>query len=221
MSEPHSPDAAYQPVWARSAAGKAGGSRDPSFKRLILNLIVIGVVAAIVAFFAAPGVAFFGIRAAAEAGDVAGLSRLIDFDAVRASLRPQISRRPEIMTPPPSFMQDPIGAVRRQFEQTVAPVVPGAPSVDAYLTPSALLVLTSGEGRSEAPPTAEASAVALQGAPWPQPAFWSVNRARLAVQSQDGQRTIFTFERRGPFEWKLVHIGLPDASLAIPGAASR
>ena len=221
MTDPASDPIEYRPVWAREAGRKVAASREPSFKQLILNLIAIGVVAAVIAFFAAPAVAFFGIRAAAEAGDVAGLSRLIDFDAVRASLRPQISRRPEILTPPPSFMQDPIGAVRRQFEQTVAPVVPGAPPVDAYLTPSALLVLTSGEGRSDAPPTAEATAVALQGAPWPRPTFWSVNRARLAVPSQDGSRTIFTFERRAAFGWKLVHVGLPDEGVAAPAAMSR
>ena len=215
MTDPASDQIEYRPVWARDAGRKAAASREPSFKRLILNLIVIGVVAGAVGFFAAPAVAFFGIRAAAEAGDVAGLGRLIDFDAVRASLRPQISRRPEVLTPPPSFMQDPFGAVRRQFEQTVAPVVPGAPPVDAYLTPSALLVLTSGEGRAEAPPTAEASVVATQAAPWPRPTFWSVNRARLAVPSQDGSRTIFTFERRAAFEWKLVHIGLPHEGVAM------
>ena len=215
MSEPHPAEPAYQPVWTRDAARKAALSREPSIKRLILNLIVVALTAAVVAFFAAPAVAFFGIRAAAEAGDVAGLARLIDFDAVRGSLRPQVSRqaasRPQILTPPPSFLQDPIGAVRRQFEQSVTPVLPGAPPVDSWLAPDALQVLTAGEGRAAAPPTPEAAAaVTAQGAPWPRPAYWSVNRARLAVTGQDGSRTVFTLERRGPFEWKLVHIGLPD-----------
>lgn len=203
---------AYQPVWARAAARKA--SREPTFKALILNILAVAVVAAVVAFFAAPAVAFFGIRAAAEAGDVAGLSRLIDFDAVRASLRPQISRRPEVLTPPPSILQDPIGAIRRQFEETVAPVVPGAPPVDAWLTPSSLLVLTAGEGRADAPPSAASSAIAVQNPPLPRPTYWSVNRARLGVPGQDGSRTVFTFERRAAFEWKLVHIGLPDGVAA-------
>lgn len=213
MSETdHRTTEAYQPVWARSAARKA--AHGPSFKGLIVNLLAVAAVAAVVAFFAAPAVAFLGIRAAAEAGDVAGLSRLIDFDAVRASLRPQISRRPEILTPPPSILQDPLGAIRRQFEDTVAPVVPGAPPVDAYLTPSALMVLTSGEGRADAPPTAAASAIAQQNPPLPRPTYWSVNRARLAVPGQDGARTVFTFERRAAFEWKLVHIGLPNGGAA-------
>ena len=36
-------------------------------------------------------------------------------------------------------------------------------------------------------------------------------RVTLAVTDEGGSRTVFTFERKGPFEWKLVHIGLPAA----------
>jgi hypothetical protein len=34
--------------------------------------------------------------------------------------------------------------------------------------------------------------------------------------------TLFTFERKGPFEWKLVHIGLPDgvSPVAAPVATA-
>ena len=49
-----------------------------------------GEVAAVIAFFAAPAVAFFAIRSAADANDMAGLARLIDYGAVRQSLRAQI-----------------------------------------------------------------------------------------------------------------------------------
>ena len=34
----------------------------------------------------------------------------------------------------------------------------------------------------------------------------------MAVSDEGGSRTIFTFERKGPFEWKLVHIGLPEGA---------
>ena len=46
----------------------------------------------------------------------------------------------------------------------------------------------------------------------PAPVYWGVNRARMAVSDEGGSRTIFTFERKGPFEWKLVHIGLPEGA---------
>ena len=113
-------------------------------KKVFGNLVLVAIALAVVSFFAAPAVAFFGIRSAAQSDDVAGLQRLIDFDAVRASLRPQLSGRPEAMTPPPSFMNDPIGAFRRQFEEVAAPQ---GPNPDAYLTPDAIDGLTRAEGR--------------------------------------------------------------------------
>ena len=184
-------------------------------KRLFGNLVVLALAAAVVAFFAAPAVGFFAIRSAAEAWDVQGLTRLIDFQAVRKSLRPQLSGG--VQAPAPSFLEDPIGAVRRQMERN--PVL-NAPDVDAYLTPAAISALTRGEGRyashrsgAAASPTGE-----TVRKPWPRPVFWSVNRARLAVEDQGGSRTILTFERRGPFEWALVQIGLPDG--ATPPAAA-
>ena len=115
------------------------------------------------------------------------------------------------MAPAPSFLEDPIGAFRRQIEQN--PIL-RQPDVDAYLTPAALDALLKGEGRYASQRTSAGVAPASERSrkPWPSPAYWSVNRARMAVTDQGGSRTLFTFERRGPFEWKLVHIGLPDGT---------
>lgn len=191
-------------------------------KSLIGKLFATAVLAAVVAFFAAPAVGFFAIRSAAEANDMAGLGRLIDFPAVRQSLRPQMGGRPEAVAPAPSFLEDPIGAVRRQLQ----PQAPGvAEAVDAYLTPAALAALTRGEGRY----ASQWSRLPAEGGVYgtqsrvealvlPRPVYWSVNRARLAVTDDGGSRTVFTFERRGPFEWKLVHVGLPEGA-APPVAA--
>lgn len=188
-----------------------GGNEDAFVKRLFGNLVLAAVVVAVLSFFAAPAVAFFAIRSAAEANDVAGLARLIDFNGVRQSLRPQLAGRPEAMAPAPSFLEDPIGAFRRQIEQN--PIL-RQPDVDAYLTPAALSALLKGEGRYASQRTSAGIAPASERSrkPWPSPTYWSVNRARMAVTDQGGSRTLFTFERRGPFEWKLVHIGLPDGT---------
>tara|TARA_R110002167_G_scaffold123524_1_gene302544 strand:+ start:1159 stop:1764 length:606 start_codon:yes stop_codon:yes gene_type:complete len=175
-------------------------------KRLFGNLFVIALIAAVVSFFAAPAVAFFAIRGAADANDAAGLERLIDYGAVRQSLRPQLSGNPAARAPAPSFLEDPIGAVRRQLE----PAVAGAPDPDVYLTPAALAALSRGEGRYASQRTGPAAAGIEASDPMPKPVFWGVNRARMAVTDDGGSRTVFTFERKGPFEWKLVHIGLPD-----------
>jgi len=188
-----------------------GDNEEAFVKRLFGNLVLAALAVAVLAFFAAPAVGFFAIRSAAEANDVAGLSRLIDFGAVRQSLRPQLAGRPEAMAPAPSFLEDPIGAFRRQFDQQNP--LQRQPDVNAYLTPAALSALLRGEGRyanqrtqAATPPGAKVKK------PWPRPAYWSVNRVRMAVADQGGSRTLFTFERRGPFEWKLVHIGLPEGT---------
>lgn len=179
-------------------------------KRALFNLFLLAVAVAVIGFFAAPGVAFFAMRSAAQSNDVNGLSAVVDFDAVRRSLRPQLEDRPESQVPPPSFLQDPVGAVRRQFEDATRP----APDVNAYLTPAALAGLTRGEGRYASersrPGAAALPAETLNDAPWPRPRYWGVNSARLAVADEGGAETIFTFERRAAYRWVLVHIGLPD-----------
>ena len=182
-------------------------------KKLFGNLLLLAIIVAVVSFFAAPGVAFFAIRSAADANDVAGLSRLIDFAAVRQSLRPQLSGDPAALAPAPTFLEDPIGAVRRQIEQA-RPAA--AVDVDVWLTPAALGALTRGEGRYAAQRTRIPAAVTVN--PTPEPVFWGMNRARLAVADEGGSRTVFTFERKGPFEWRLVHIGLPEG--VAPAAAA-
>lgn len=174
--------------------------------KLLFKLVLTAIMVAVVAFFAAPGVAFFAIRSAGDANDAAALSRLVDFGAVRQSLRPQMGGDPRALAPAPSFLEDPIGAVRRQFEQNPAVRLP---DVEAYLTPHALSALTRGEGRLASQRSAE-GAEPSTGGPMPSPVYWGVNSARMAVADEGGSRTVFTFARKGPFEWKLVHVGLPE-----------
>ena len=178
--------------------------------KLLGRFIVTAVVLMAISFFAAPGVAFFALRSAAESNDVAGLARLVDFAAVRQSLRPQLDGNPAALAPAPSFMEDPIGAVRRQLEQA-APAA--SPDVDAHLTPAALAALTRGEGRYASQRTGgtlPSPDATTTGGPMPRPVYWGINRARMSVTDEGGSQTIFTFERKGPFEWKLVHVGLPE-----------
>lgn len=186
--------------------------------KLVGRLIVFLFVLAAISFFAAPGVAFFALRSAAETNDAAGLARLIDYSAVRQSLRPQLDGDPAAFAPAPSFMEDPIGAVRRQIEQAATPPAVG---VEAYLTPAALAALTRAEGRYASQRTGgplPSPDNTTTGGPMPRPVYWGVNRARMSVTDEGGSDTVFTFERKGPFEWKLVHIGLPDGVAPVPVA---
>jgi hypothetical protein len=184
--------------------------------KFVGRFIVAFIAVMAISFFAAPGVAFFAMRSAAETNDAGGLARLVDYAAVRQSLRPQLDGNPAAIAPAPSFMEDPIGAVRRQIEQAAAPQ---APDVEVYLTPAALAALTRGEGRyasQRATGPQPSPDETTTGGPMPRPVYWGMNRARMGVTDEGGSQTIFTFERKGPFEWKLVHIGLPDGVAPAP-----
>jgi hypothetical protein len=186
--------------------------------RAIANLLVLAIVVAGAAFLSAPMFAFYALRAAAQSQDVQALSELVDYPAVRSSLRPQLSDRPEATAPPPSFLEDPIGAVRRQLEQQ-NPAVRG-PDVNAYLTPDAILGLTLGEGRyaSQVMAPSANESPAESSAPAPRPRHWGMNRARVAIIDAGGSETLFTWERRGPIQWKLVHIRLPEGATPVAQA---
>ncbi len=182
--------------------------------RLIRNLLLLAVILAGVSFFIAPVVAFYGIRSAADARDEQGLVRLIDFAEVRRSLRPQLGEgNAAIVAPAPSFLENPIEAMRRQFEQVRPAAV--RPNPDLYLSPAALAALTRGEGRNASRSVAVSPD---RRDPLPRLAYWGVNRTRLAVRGPSRAQTIFTFERKGPFDWRLVHIGLPPAEPTVLAA---
>ncbi len=182
--------------------------------RLIRNLLLLAVIVAGISFFVAPVVAFYGIRSAADARDEQGLVRLIDFAEVRRSLRPQMAGNPAVVAPAPSFLENPIESMRRQFEQ-VRPVA-ARPNPDIYLSPAALSALSRGEGRA----ASRGLVVAEPREPMPRLAYWGVNRTRLAVRDEAGVQTIFTFARTGPFEWTLVHIGLPPVTPTAAAGAT-
>ena len=172
-------------------------------QRFLTMILTIAVIAAGVSFAAAPGMAFFALRSAADSEDVQGLAQLVDYDAVRASLKAQVAGSASIA--PPSFWQDPIGAITN----AVTPLAP-EPRVEALLKPAALAALTRGEGWS-ALKAKKADPSVKSADPWPSVQFWGVNRTRLAIASaQEGwSETVFTFERKGVFTWRLAHIGMP------------
>lgn len=178
-------------------------------KRVLPVLLVLAVLGAGVSFVVAPLVAFGALRSAAQAEDVAGLAKLVDFDQVRASLAPQLDSKPGVQAPPPSVLQDPLGALKRAIEpMTQAVQPPAGPKPDDYLTPRAMTRLTEGAGREAF--RSPAAGETVERSTSPKLAHWGVNRTRLQVGTASNGVTTFTFERRGPFEWKLVHVGLPS-----------
>jgi hypothetical protein len=174
--------------------------------RPVLALFLIGLAVAGVVFVVAPVFAFRAVRSAAEFGDVQALGTLVDYNAVRQSLRTQIRPASAERAPPVDLLHDPIGALRRAWE----PASPQA-DVNPYLTPESLAALT--EGRRAPSAVKPTPGEGLFGGPVPAVLFWSTDRVRLGVAdpARSTRRTIFTFERKKPFTWRLVGIRLPEA----------
>lgn len=187
--------------------------------RFFSSLLGILVFGAIIGFFGAPYYGFFALRSAAQSNDAQALVQLVDYEAVRGSLRDQVSPGAPPPGPPPSVWQDPIGALKRSLEPMTA-----SPTADSYLTPQALSALTRGEGRDARRAPAGDAYRRVLSPPYPAYSYWGPNRARLSVRS-DGGATVFTWERRALFTWKLVHIALPSVEdgttvTAQPGPAA-
>ena len=181
--------------------------RPPRKSRPVLTLVLVALVAGAVTFALAPVFAFRSVRSAAEFGDVQALSQLVDYAAVRQSLRTQIRPASAERAPPVDILHDPIGALKRAWE----PVSP-QPDIDPYLTPESLALLT--EGRTPAAGARPAPAEGLLGGPIPAILFWSTDRVRLGASdpTAPSRQTIFTFERRKTFTWRLVGVRLPEAA---------
>jgi len=178
--------------------------------RPILTLFLAGIVIFCIAFALAPLFAFRAVRSAAQFGDVQALNAQVDFDSVRQSLRVQVRPASVESAPPTSVFRDPMAALRRAME----PVTPQA-DVNPYLSAAALASLTTGRGQNGVAPPPEG----LFGGPIPRVRYWGFERARLAVTdpARRDRETVFTFERRSLFGWRLVGVRLPQD---IPTAAA-
>jgi hypothetical protein len=161
----------------------------------LTTLLMIGVAMFAMAFLTAPWFAFRALREAAQAGDRQALAELVDYPAVRASLKPQLTPA-AAPAPPADPWRDPVGAIRRMIE----PMRPVPPAVDRHMTPEGLYALTADASGGPALPGLD---------------YWGPRRVRFEV---DG--ATLTFRRRGLFTWKLTHVGLPEpaaVALTPPG----
>jgi len=185
-----------------------------TLQKRIWDLIVLAIFVFAAAFATAPWFAFRALKAAAQYEDVQAIGDLVDFPAVRRSLTGQLVADAPVGQPEaPSIWRDPLGV----FKKAIEPIAPPEPKVDRYLTVAGVAALTRGYAPGKTPPAQVSDSsiggqikAALQG-PFPSIVYWDPNRVRIAVKRPDGSGrvTIFTFERRALFTWKLVHIRLP------------
>ncbi len=185
-----------------------------TLQKRIWDLIVLAIFVFAAAFATAPWFAFRALKAAAQYEDVQAIGELVDFPAVRRSLTGQlVADAPAARPENPSIWRDPLSV----FKKAIEPMVPPEPKVDRYLTVAGVSALTRGYEPGKAPPAGppdDTLASKLQHAikgPYPGIAYWDPNRVRISIKRPDasGKTTIFTFERKALFTWKLVHIRLP------------
>jgi hypothetical protein len=179
----------------------------------LFKIFLVLALAFAIAFASAPWFAFRALRAATASEDVAAVSELVDFPAVRKSLEGQLVPARAATAEPPSVWKDPLGALKRAIE----PLAPPEPKVDKYLTLPGLSALARGYRPGAAPAAARPpqelgkQVEAAMKDPWPTVCYWGPNRSRIAVKRPDQKEkvTVFTFERRSLFGWKLVAVQLP------------
>ena len=169
-------------------------------KRPFLTIFLIAILGVGAVFVSAPWFAFRALRAAAQANDIQALAELIDFNAVRQNLEGQVD--PEAAAPAPDIWHDPIGAMRHAFQQPIAP----QKDMDAYLTPASINTLAAGTSDPVHPDTLADTIPGVHGRTIQ---YWDPNRCRIEVKEADGRKVLFSWERRGIFDWKLVQIRLP------------
>lgn len=185
-----------------------------TLQKRIWDLIVLAIFVFAAAFATAPWFAFRALKAAAQYEDVQAIGQLVDFPAVRRSLTGQlVADAPAARPENPSIWRDPLSV----FKKAIEPITPPEPKVDRYLTVAGVSALTRGYAPGQAPPASAQDDTmlgklqhALKG-PYPGIAYWDPNRVRISIKRPDasGKTTIFTFERKALFTWKLVHIRLP------------
>ena len=191
-------------------------------RRIWIVVAVVAVLALAGAYFASPLLAFRALVQAAQAGDRAGLERMVDFPAVRDSLKSQLGER--LM----GALERDAGLAKGPFGQLGALLGPAIVDqvVDAAITPDGVAaIVRTGRaplsdivpGRAAPPPPAEPG---LPGPPREPPAntklstrfaYLDLDHFRARTVSSDAPEAPlgWVLERRGLFSWKLVRIELP------------
>lgn len=181
-------------------------------------LIGLAVVALAAWWLAAPVLTFNALAEAARKGDVASLERLVDFPAVRASLKDQLAARLQAEIGKDRRLADnPFGALGALLAPTIVDQV-----VDAAVTPAgvAAMVVNAraplsdvGPGKTALPPPPETAPPPAPGAPKPKPkttyGYASLDAFKATVTADAGSSLTWILERRGLFGWKLAQVVLP------------
>ena len=171
-------------------------------------IIAIGAAFAVfaLAYGASPFVAVRGFVAAAKQGDAEKLRGSVDFPAVRADLKPQLTAAVTTrMERDPQIRGNPFAGLGAILMPSILDRM-----IDSVVTPDgiAALVRAGKVGRAE-PEAGSSQRVDYDFR------YIALNRFDLALRRHGaaGDPVHLLFERRGLFAWKLVRIALPQSSL--------
>lgn len=178
-------------------------------------IIAIGVALALVAlaYGASPYVAVRGFVAAAKQGDAAKLGASVDFPAVRADLKPQLTAAVTTrMERDPHMRGNPLAGLGVMLMPTILDRM-----IDSVVTPDGIAALVRA-GKVGRAATSEAAPQRVDY----DYGYVALDRFAVTLRRKDtlGDPVRLVFERRGLFSWKLVRITLPQSSLTGPAEAT-
>jgi len=199
----------------------------PRWTRPAATVIVVLAIVAVLGYaYASPWLALRRMKAAADNGDAATLSTYVDYPALRASLKQQLSQ----------LIDRRVGAEHSNnplllFGAAIGQALVG-PVVDAYATPDGVAALLNGippTGRpgQRPPPATESEQAPTAAAPAAQPAapasapesdasrprstagYRGINEFAVTWQhSANEQRYAAILQRHGLFSWQLTAVEL-------------
>ena len=174
-------------------------------------IIAIGaaVAAFLLAYGASPYLAVRGFVAAAKQGDAEKLRGSVDFPAVRADLKPQLTAAVNTrMERDPQMRGNPLAGLGAMLMPSILDRM-----IDSVVTPEGIAALVRAgkvghaETESKGPSRVDYDA-----------RYVTLDHFDVALRRQGATSDPVTlvFQRRGLFAWKLVRIALPQSSLTGP-----
>ncbi len=183
-------------------------------KKLWISAAAAGLALFVGVYLGSPLLAANALRDATQSGNADRLQRLVDFPAVRESLKGQLNALiMESMRDDPELRDNPFAG----FAAVLAPAIVNQ-AVDGYVTPDGLARMMQAEppaqavGPSEAPVAPSLGRNAMPGKAAIKHGYRDLDTYAITSTSADAAASFsFILHRQGLFGWKLARIELPKS----------
>lgn len=185
-------------------------------RKIIIASAAVAAAGLVAWYFASPLIAFNDLKSAAKKGDVDRLERLVDFPAVRDSLKSQLTMvLNERMQDDPEMRDNPFAGLAMMM---VPAMVNGA--VDAYVTPDGMRSIVQGQQPAQPGSGVSRDPVDDTGVKTSF-GYSGLDTFRVNVDSPDMKGLSMVMHRQGLFGWELKRIELPDDLLDAAEATPK